>query len=90
MGSIFKVPAFAVYGIGALWGLWICVSLVYQLGGILLAAITLVLAPGLLYLAPWYAALFKGDWFPVILIYGTTILSCVLYFIGEVIDGRRT
>jgi hypothetical protein len=88
MGMIFKGPAFALYAIAGIWSFFICMKIVYDLGGFILSAVALFLAPFVLYLAPWYLALFKGDWFPVALTYGGTIVAGILYAIGEWIDGR--
>ena len=75
MGIVFKAPAFVIFAVGGLWGLWVCLSLIHELGGFILTAVALFLAPFILYLAPWYAGFFKGDWFPVLLVYRTTQIA---------------
>jgi len=87
MGALFKAPAIAIYVIGALWGLWVCLSLVDGVGGTVLVIISLIIAPFILYLAPWYAVIAHGDWFPILLVYGSTFLAGGLFLIGNALDG---
>lgn len=87
MGMIFKAPGFLIWLVAGFWGLWISASIVHDIGGSVLVVISLLLAPFLLGLAPWYAGLFLGDWFPLLLIYGGGIAGMVLFAIGSAIDG---
>lgn len=86
MGTLFKAPGAVIYIIGGLWGLFLCLSIVYHVGGIILTAVALILAPVVLYLAPFYAGFWQGDWFPLILIYGTGVVACGLFWVGAIID----
>jgi len=89
MGKLFIAPAVVIYVVGGLWGLFVTLSIVYQVGGTLLTVVAFFLAPFVLYLAPWYVLLARGDWFPLALIYGTTVLSGLLFGIGQMFDDRR-
>lgn len=87
MGIIFKAPGFLIWLIAGLWGLSISLNIVYDLGGYILAGISLLLAPALLGLAPWYSGLLLGDWFPLLLIYGGGIAGMGLIALGSALDG---
>ena len=87
MGVIFKFPAFIVYFVAGLWGLFISVGVVVDNLGFIGGAIAFVLAPVTLAFAPWYEALANSNWFPVMLIYGGGISATILYGIGCAIDG---
>jgi len=89
MGAIFKVPAMIIYFAGGLWGLVICLGIVSAKLGIIGLIVGLFIFPAVLYLAPWYAGFADGNWFPVMLIYGTTIASWILFAIGSAIDSER-
>lgn len=87
MGMIFKAPGFLIWLVAGLWGLWICASIVYSIGGSILVIFSLLLAPFLLGLAPWYAGLALGDWYPLMLVYGGGFAGMILFGIGSAIDG---
>ena len=87
MGSIFKVPGMIVWFVGGLWGLLVCLGIVKAKLGFIGVLIGLLVFPVLVYLAPWYAALADDNWFPVSLVYGTSIAGWVLIGIGVAIDG---
>lgn len=88
MGNIFKIPAMIIYFIGGIWGLFICIGIVHDKLGFIGAVVSLFLLPFTLYLAPWYVAFADGNWHPVMVIYGTTVVAFVLAFIGTMIDGE--
>jgi putative effector of murein hydrolase LrgA (UPF0299 family) len=86
MGIIFKAPGFLLFFVAGLWGLMISLQIVYELGGFVLAGIAFLLLPALLSLAPWYAGLVQGDWFPVALVYGGGIAAYGLIALGALFD----
>lgn len=88
MGAIFKVPAMILYVLGGLWGLAVCLSIVSGKIGALGAIVAFFLLPITLYLAPWYAGFVEGNWFPVVLVYGSGLGAAVLMWIGSAIDGE--
>lgn len=87
MGVIFKAPGILIWFVAGFWGLGLCLDIVYDIGEFILSGIALVLAPGLLALAPWYSGLFLGDWFPLLLVYGGGLAGMALIFAGMAIDG---
>jgi len=86
MGSIFKVPAMIVYFVGGIWGLIICLGIVYAKLGFFGVLAGLVLFPAVLYLAPWYVAIADHNWYPVLVVYGTGIGAFLLMAIGSMLD----
>jgi hypothetical protein len=88
MGLIFKIPAGIIYFGGGLWGLFVCLGIVVDELGFIGGTIAFFLFPVTLYFAPWYAAIAQGNWFPVFLVYGSTIAALILYGIGAAIDKK--
>lgn len=88
MGGIFKVPAMIIWIVGLIWGLIVCIGMVSTKLGFLGVLAGLIVLPVLVYLAPWWAAFVDGNWFPMMLIYGTSVTAWVLIDIGTVIDGE--
>jgi hypothetical protein len=88
MGLIFKVPAYIIYMVAGLWGLFVCLGIVIDgLGlGFIGGAIAFLFFPITLVFAPWYAAIAQDNWFPMILVYGGGISAAFLYVIGALID----
>ena len=86
MGAVFKIPAIIIYVVGGIWGLIICLGIVSSKFGVVGAVIAFFLLPITVYLAPWYAGIAQGNWFPVILVYGTGIGAMILHAIGSAID----
>ena len=86
IGIIFTAPAILIYIVAGLWGMYICVSIVQVAFGTVAAIVSFVLAPALLGLAPLYAGIVNGDWFPALLVYGSTIVASILFGIGVKID----
>jgi hypothetical protein len=89
MGMIFKAPGAVIYAICGLWGLFITLHIVSEIGGTILVVIALFLAPVVFFLAPFYAALWHGDWFPLFFNYGATLVGGLFLGIGQMIDDRR-
>jgi hypothetical protein len=89
MGAIFKFPAMLIYFVGGFWGFFITMGIVIDKLGFIGGAIAFFIAPFTLYFAPWYEAIANANWFPVILVYGSTAVAGVLYMIGTMIDGDR-
>lgn len=86
MGAIFKIPAGIIYVVGGIWGFVVCLGIIADALGFIGAVIAFFLLPITIYLAPFYAGLAQGNWFPLMLVYGSGIAAMVLYVIGSVID----
>ncbi len=87
MGIIFKAPAYLIYFVSGFWGLFICFGIAQEVFGTFLAFLSLVVAPGLLGLAPWYDGLANGNWMALLVVYGGGIVATGLIYIGMLIDG---
>ena len=87
MGAIFKVPALIVYFIGGIWGLIVSLGIVIDHLGRLVGFLSLLVFPIPLYVAPLYAGFAESNWFPLMLVYGTTVVAAILYSIGAAIEG---
>jgi hypothetical protein len=86
MGAIFKGSGFFVYAVGGIWAFFVCLGIVIEHLGFIGGVIGFMFFPVTLYFAPWYEAIAKHNWFPVMLVYGTTIVAGTLYAIGAAID----
>ena len=87
MGLLLKIPGIAILLVGGLWGLAICFDIVRSVFGAVVAFLSLIFLPVLMGLAPLYALLSDGDWFPLILNYGSLAVGGGLLAIGSKIDG---
>lgn len=87
MGILFKAPAAVIYIVTSIWSLFITFGIVADHLGRIVAIIGLVIFPALLYLAPFYAGIAEGNWFPLALSFGGTIAAGALMTIGQKIDG---
>ena len=70
--------AIIVYFISGLWGLYLCFKIVAISFGSKVALLSLVIFPGLLAIAPWYAFFALGDWLPFVVVYGGFILALII------------
>jgi hypothetical protein len=88
MAALFKIPAMFIYFVGGLWGLAVSLGIVYHGLGLIGTILGLLVFPLVLYLAPWYAGFAQGNWFPVVLVYGSGIVAMILFVIGSAFDKR--
>ena len=88
MGTLFKAPGILIYVMGGLWGLVLTMQIVYSALGGVATFLSLFVFPAVLYLAPWYAGLAHGDWFPLLVTYGSGVAAWILFVVGAAIDGR--
>lgn len=87
MGIIFKAPAFLMYFVAGLWGLYLCFNIVESVFGGFIAILSVFIFPVLLTIAPIYQGIANNDWFPLLLIYGSGIGATTLYMQGSWLDG---
>ena len=88
MGTIFKFPALAVFFIGGIWGFFLSIEILQNwMGDILGFIVGVFLAPALLSIAPLVEGISNENWFPALVVYGSTVLGLGLFFIGSIIDG---
>ena len=88
MGIVLKAPGFLIWFVCGIWGAFICFGIVQDALGTIVAVFGLFVFPALFSLAPIYAGIGLGDWFPLMLVYGGGIAGMVLFGIGAAIDGE--
>jgi hypothetical protein len=87
LGSVFKVLGYITLVIFGLLGFIISVGIVYKAAGFWGFVVAFVLLPITFAVAPWYALIIRGDWFPLAISYGGGIIGIILVYIGSVIAG---
>ena len=75
-------------GIGA-WGLYVCYGILQEWLGTTLAIIGIVVLPVGLVVAPFYEGIVNGNWVVVLILYGGSIGTSVLFAIASKIDDRN-
>jgi len=85
--GIFKVLGGIVFVIFGLWGFFIELAIIEQVAGFWGVVICIILGPVTFVVAPWYALVVWGNWFPFAIVYGGGIVAAVLFGIGTAIAG---
>lgn len=80
LGALMLLGAFLV-GLG--WS----VATAYAQAGMGAAVLAVLLSPLTFAVAPWYFALDSGNWLPVLLAYGTSLLALPLILAGKALAG---
>ena len=74
---------FVIYITCGLWGLFLSFQIVDSVFGEGAAFLSLLIAPAILGIAPLYALFANGDWLPLVVVYGGTIIGGIFFSIGE-------
>lgn len=85
LGGILKVLGGIAFAIFGLWGLIIELAIINQVAGFWGVVIGFILLPVMFVVAPWYALVEWGNWFPLLIVYGGGILAATLFGIGSAI-----
>ena len=72
-----------IYWVCGLWGLFLSFQIVASVFGEGIAFLSLIVAPALLTVAPLYAFFSYGDWLPLAVVYGGTIVGGIFMSIGD-------
>ena len=88
-GGIFYLIGFLVMMAGSLVSLVICVGIVKEVFSPGVAFLSLAIFPVLIVLAPVYALVSWGSWFPIAVVYGIGIVVMVLFGIAGLISGKE-
>ena len=83
MGAILRFLGIAVYFLGGLWGLFLCLGIVNAKAGFIGLVVAFFVLPVTLYVAPFYSGFADGDWFPLMVIYGSSIVGIVLFGLSK-------
>jgi len=89
MGIIFRIPGTLTYVLCGIWGALLCIGIVADHFGSLVAGLALLIAPATLVLVPFYEGFANGNWYLLLLVYGGGITAALLNIIGGKIDGER-
>ena len=87
LGDMLKGLAYLIFIVCGLWGFILELSIIYQAVGLWLVIVGIVLFPVTLAVAPWYALIAYGNWFPLALIYGGGIAGSIIGSIGSRLAG---
>ena len=88
-GGIFYLIGTLTMLAGGLVSLVICVGIVKEVFGPVVAFLSLVIFPVLIAVAPVYALVSWGNWFPVAVVYGIWIVVMALFGIARLISGKE-
>lgn len=68
---------------GGLISLIICIGIVIEVFGSSIAFLSLIVFPLLITVAPLYALVALGNWFPIAFVYGLGITITVLFYLSK-------
>jgi hypothetical protein len=85
---LFALAGFLCFAAGA-WGLILIIPIIYHWGGFIVVIVALIFTPATLLIVPWFNAIAHGDWFLVILNYGTPIVCGVLLLLANQLEKSQ-
>ena len=74
---------------GGFYSLFICWSIVREALGPVVASLSLIIFPLVLFISPIYALIAWGRWFPLILVYGLGWLVGMLFWAANLLTGEE-
>ena len=86
MAAIFRMLGMLAYLVAGLLGLIICLQIIVEVGGVVLAVIAFFLFPAALGIAPWIPLLADGDWTPLLIVYGGGLVGIALFAAAAALD----
>jgi hypothetical protein len=86
--ALFALAGFLYFASGV-WGLILIVPVIYHWGGVIVVILAIIFVPATLLIVPWFNAIAHGDWFLVILNYGTPIVCGVLILLANQLEKSR-
>lgn len=88
LGTLLLIIATLFYVVGGICTLIICLAIVREVFGQVVAFLSLLVFPALLVLAPWYAFLAWGNYQPLLIVYGIWIISSIFYGLSKWLKGN--
>lgn len=88
MGTILRMLGMLAYLVAGLLGLVICLGILVDVGGVLLAVIGFFIFPAALGIAPWIPLLTQGNWVPLVVVYGGGLVGLLLNAAAEATASR--
>ena len=86
IGSLFKGAGMVTWVVSGIWGFFLCIGIISDAAGFWGIVGALFLGPITFVAAPLYAGFQHGNWFPLILNYGGSLVAMTLIFIGSLIS----
>jgi hypothetical protein len=87
MGAILSMLGLLTYVVVGLLGLIMCVGILLNAGGPILAIVGFFLFPIAMAVAPWIPVVTAGNWTAVLVIYGGGLLGVVLNGVGGALES---
>jgi len=88
LGSILSIVIPILMFGGGIISLIICIGIVREVFGPAVSFLSLIIFPVLLTVAPWYALVAWGNWFPLVVVYGMGITVTILFHISSRLTGE--
>lgn len=88
LGGILKASALVVVAGSGLWSLFLCLKIFPPVAGSVTMLIGLLLGPMAVDAASLYAATSYGEWLPLCINYGGSLLGVALLGIGHTLSTR--
>jgi len=88
LGYVFSVIAWLIYIVGGIYTLIICIAIARAVFGQVVAYLSLLVFPVLLMIAPWYAFLAWGNYYPLLIVYGIWITATILIVVSKWLLGE--
>lgn len=76
-----------VWVVAGIWGFFLCLGIISDAAGFWGIVAGLFLGPITFVAAPLYAGFEHGNWFPLILNYGGSLVAMALIGIGSLVSG---
>ena len=86
MAAILRMLGILVYLVAGLLGLIICLQIIVEVGGVLLAVVSFFLFPIALGIAPWIPLFADGNWAPLLIVYGGGLVGGALFATAGALD----
>lgn len=87
IGGFFTILGYIAFVVFGLWGFIIELIIVNYVAGFWGMVVGFMILPVTLIVAPWYALVAWGNWFPLLIVYGGGILGFIMVGIGMMIRG---
>lgn len=88
LGTLLFIIAMLSYVVGGIYTLIICLAIVREVFGQVVAFLSLLVFPVLIVLAPWYAFLSWGNYYPLLVVYGIWIISTIFAGLSKWLKGN--
>lgn len=88
VGQFLQLLGWGLLLVCGIWGLVICLGIVFAQIGVIGGIIALLLFPVVLTFAPWYEMLAHGNWYPFVVVYGGGALGYTIAAIGTGLAER--